>query len=346
MKYKNIVFLFFIVFSLAFAEISGIEEIKAKDNNIEITMGNKNFDYSINYEEGSRVLFVEISNSAVGKSFSLPQVKNEYVEKLEYIVFENNTDFFITLNKDVTYKSNRSADKQTISFEFYKKSNLPKKPFIVLDAGHGGKDPGAVANGYREKEIALKVVLMLKERLEDDFNVILTRDDDFFIPLDERPRLANDNNADLFVSFHINAFPGNPEANGVEVFYYSRNESTYAKKIAGIENSVDEKYGIKTQLTDIIVNDLFYQINQEKSTGLATILVDQITSETGFNKRPNGGVYGANFAVLRGSRMPSVLVEFGFLTNKKEAQKMADEYYQNKVVEGIYKALKKYFFKG
>lgn len=346
MKKIKIFVLFLFLFSFSFADICEINEVKIKENTIEILVTDKNYSYVPNYDEGSRVLFVEFTNLNVAPNFILPNIKNEYVEKIEHLVYEDTTDFFITLNKNVVYKTYKSSDNKSIIFEFNKREKSTKKPLIIIDAGHGGKDPGATANGYLEKNLVLQIVLMLREKLNDDFNIMLTRDDDFFIPLQDRPKLANESNADLFVSLHINAMPGNSDANGVEVFYYSRNESAYAKNIASVENSVDEKYGIKTQVTDIIVNDLFYQINQERSTGLATLLVDEIVLETGFNKRPRGGAYGANFAVLRGSKMPSVLIEFGFLTNKSEANKMADQRYQLKLIEGIEKALKKYFFKG
>lgn len=328
------------------AEDYKITDIFYNENKIEVKVSEDKLEYSINFDEGSRVLFLEFSKSSIDSKIEIPKVKGELLEKCEYITFEDNTDFFITLQKGVTYKAYKGADGKTLILEFTKKEKTIKKPSIVIDAGHGGKDPGAVANGYLEKEIALKVALKMKDMLSEEFNVTLTRDSDVFIPLPDRPRVANEINADLFISFHINAIPGNPSANGVEVFYYSRNESAYAGKIASVENSVDEKYGIKTQVTDIIVNDLFYQINQEKSTGLATLLVDEIAEKTGFNKRPKGGAYGANFAVLRGSKMPAVLIEFGFLTNKAEAKKMADDYYQEKLVEGVLEALKKYFFKG
>lgn len=344
MKKFWIVITFLHIFSLTIFSLDDITKLRAGDGKIVFEfLKEKTQNYSVNFDEGSGVIFIEFINTKFSGSIDNDSFDKSFISKVESVTFENNTDFFISLKPGVNFKKYDLESPHRVVFEFMFKDITKRKPLVVLDAGHGGKDPGGVGNGLQEKDIALKVVLMLKDELADDFDIRLTRDADFFIPLPDRPKIANDINADLFVSVHLNAYY--EATNGVEVFYYSRNESKYAQQIATLENSVDEKFGIKTKVTDLIVNDLFYQINQEKSAVLSTLLVDKLVQKTGFNRRPNGGVYGANFAVLRGSKMPSVLIELGFITNKKEAEKLNNQFYQEKMVEAIYESLKKYFSK-
>ena len=167
----------------------------------------------------------------------------------------------------------------------------------------------------------------------------MTREDDVFIELAERAEIGNRAKADLFVSIHANAID-RASTSGMEVFYYSKKASAYAKAIAAYENSVDEKFGVSKDYTDFIVNDIFYHINQEKSAKLSSVVLENMLSATGAVKR---GVYGANFAVLRGSKSPSILVELGFMTNKAECLKMIDPVYQDILAEAIAKSIRKYF---
>jgi len=104
-------------------------------------------------------------------------------------------------------------------------------------------------------------------------------------------------------------------------FTFLKNPSTYAKAVADFENSVDKKFGIKESAVDFLVNDIIYKQNQERSTRLARLIVDGVANVTGFYNR---GVHGANFAVLRGSEVPAVLIELGFVSNDLEAAKLAD----------------------
>ena len=118
-----------------------------------------------------------------------------------------------------------------------------KKYTIVVDPGHGGRDSGARGNGYNEKDIALQVATRLANNLRQDYNVIMTRDSDFFVPLDTRAKIGNDANADFFISIHLNS-GSSSSANGTEVFYFSKkDQGSYAAQVAKFENKVDGSYG-------------------------------------------------------------------------------------------------------
>lgn len=213
-----------------------------------------------------------------------------------------------------------------------------RKYTIVVDAGHGGKDSGAVGNGYREKDIALSVSQKLASELRKDFNVVMTRDSDYFIELAERARIGNRANADLFVSVHLNS-ASSSSANGAEVFYYSKNSTTpYAAEVAKLEN----RAGGETDepISDFIINDIFYRINQQKSSAVAKDVLDSIISNFGLRRR---GVFGANFAVLRGSNSPSILIELGFISNYGDVSNYATGSGQQKVAEAIADAIRKHF---
>ena len=186
-----------------------------------------------------------------------------------------------------------------------------KKYTIVVDPGHGGHDSGARGNGYNEKDIALQVATRLANNLRQDYNVIMTRDSDFFVPLDTRAKIGNDANADFFISIHLNS-GSSSSANGTEVFYFSKkDQGSYAAQVAKFENKVDGSYG-DVPFLDFILNDIFYRKNQKTSQAIAESVLNNLINTTGLRRR---GVFGANFAVLRGSNSPSILVELGFMNN-------------------------------
>jgi len=148
------------------------------------------------------------------KSYNTPQSQN------------NNTN-----NTRITQTQSQSQSGNT--------SRVNKKYTIVVDPGHGGHDSGARGNGYNEKDIALQVATRLANNLRQDYNVIMTRDSDFFVPLDTRAKIGNDANADFFISIHLNS-GSSSSANGTEVFYFSKkDQGSYATQVAKFENKVD-----------------------------------------------------------------------------------------------------------
>jgi len=222
---------------------------------------------------------------------------------------------------------------------------------IVLDPGHGGKDPGAV--GYTkknyEKTIALDIALKLKERLEKDLDVevILTRDKDEFVSLQERTEIANSNGADLFVSIHINAH-NSSKAHGIEVYYLSTAKTDEARAVEALENSVvydyegGEEAVKKYDDLAFILADMAQNEHLEESYQQSVKLQNYLVDETGAYDR---GVKQANFYVLRGAFMPAVLLELGYITNKEEEKKLVKSNYQNTLIDAIFKGIRDFKYK-
>jgi len=208
---------------------------------------------------------------------------------------------------------------------FIKNDTEPKEKFIVvLDAGHGGHDPGNIGNGYLEKNIALNVVLKVGEILEEDPNieVIYTRKDDTFIDLFVRGEVANKANADLFVSVHCNAH--NSDANGAETWVLSLSGNNKNMEVAKKENSViylEDNYEEKYSDYDInspefvIGSTIMQEEFLDQSIAIAKLVQDNFVKKL---RRRDRKVKQAAFIVLHQTFMPSVLVELGFLTNKNE----------------------------
>ena len=214
-----------------------------------------------------------------------------------------------------------------------------KKYTIVVDPGHGGHDSGARGNGYNEKDIALQVATRLANNLRRDYNVIMTRDSDFFVPLDTRAKIGNDANADFFISIHLNS-SSSSSANGTEVFYFSKkDQGSYAAQVAKFENKVDGSYG-DVPFSDFILNDIFYRKNQKTSQAIAESVLDGLINLTGLRRR---GVFGANFAVLRGSNSPSILVELGFMNNYSDLSHYLTPEGQESAASAIGNAIRKFF---
>ena len=214
-----------------------------------------------------------------------------------------------------------------------------KKYTIVVDPGHGGHDSGARGNGYNEKDIALQVATRLANNLRRDYNVIITRDSDFFVPLDTRAKIGNDANADFFISIHLNS-SSSSSANGTEVFYFSKkDQGSYAAQVAKFENKVDGSYG-DVPFSDFILNDIFYRKNQKTSQAIAESVLNNLINTTGLRRR---GVFGANFAVLRGSNSPSILVELGFMNNYSDLSQYLTPDGQERAASAIGDAIRNYF---
>ncbi len=225
-----------------------------------------------------------------------------------------------------------------------------KKDFIVvLDAGHGGKDPGkVVTNKIKEKEIALKIVLQVGKLLEKQSNIkiIYTRKTDIFVDLWERGRIANKADADLFVSIHCNAHSS--QAYGSETWVLGTHANKQNFEVAKIENSVillEDNYKTNYKGFDpnspesVIGLTLMQEEYLDQSIQLASIMQDGFTKNL---KRRDRGVKQAGFVVLHQTYMPSILIETGFITNKAEGQFLNSKAGQQKFSESIYKNIVKY----
>ncbi len=196
---------------------------------------------------------------------------------------------------------------------------------IVIDPGHGGKDPGAIANGLKEKDIVLNLSKKLKENLEQKFGyeVLLTRKDDTFISLEERTAIANGNNADLFISLHINAHSAS-SINGMETYFLNLTSSKESMRVAAYENATSE-----LQMSDLqdVLADIMKNSKIKESSRLAQNVHSTLISGLGNEGYPlkDLGVKQAPFYVLIGAEMPSILIEVAFISNPDEAKKLKDE---------------------
>lgn len=211
---------------------------------------------------------------------------------------------------------------------------------VVIDPGHGGKDPGCNYYGLKEKDIVLDIGLYLREllRKKTHLKVLMTRDRDIFIPLEERTAFANKHKADIFVSIHVNA-SRNRRAKGVETYVLNVTKDKSALEVAAFENQATEK-----SLSDLqgILKDIILNSKLEESLILAKNVQDNLVSQI---KSVNLGVKQAPFYVLVGAKMPSILVETGFLSNKSEARKFATKRYREQIAEGIFDGLMSYIKK-
>ncbi|MCP9200448.1 N-acetylmuramoyl-L-alanine amidase [Gramella sp. GC03-9] len=235
----------------------------------------------------------------------------------------------------------------TISLKAAEVPPSADKFVVVLDAGHGGKDTGNIGNGYKEKDIALSIVLMVGKELEKKgIEVVYTRDSDVFIPLEKRGKIANDANADLFVSVHCNAHSS--QAYGTETFVLGlhRNETNF--EVAKRENSViylEEDYEVTYSDFDINSPESFIglTIMQEEYLDQSILLADFVQKEfTNQLKRKDRGVKQAGFIVLHQTYMPSVLIETGFLTNNQEGAYLNSNQGRQKMAEAITRAIVEY----
>ena len=209
---------------------------------------------------------------------------------------------------------------------------------IVVDPGHGGHDSGAVGNGYREKDLALQVGIKLGKELGKDYNVIMTRTTDVFKTLQERPEIGNVRSADLFVSVHLNS-GGNSSASGTEVYYYAKKDAdNYSRDVAKFNNTVDS--GVA--MSDYALKDINYRMNQTRRSALAQDVLDGLLNHFSVRDR---GVKNANFAVLRGSNSPSILIELGFVTNYSDVSQFVNDYDQERAAKAIADAIRRHFMK-
>ncbi|MFW5959867.1 MAG: N-acetylmuramoyl-L-alanine amidase [Chitinivibrionales bacterium] len=216
---------------------------------------------------------------------------------------------------------------------------------IVIDPGHGGKDPGAIGqNGTMEKDVVLSIARKLRDALEkkSSVDVILTRDDDTFIPLRERTDIANKMEADLFVSIHANAIGGSKreKVKGYKVYFLSPAKSAEDKRTAMLENSAVEfeeepELSVEGNSLSNILADMTTNEYLKESQDFSIFIEDTFSDRLKRVRRLHNGIGQANFWVLNGALMPSVLIETGFISNSGEEKVLIDEGFQKRQAEAI-----------
>lgn len=214
---------------------------------------------------------------------------------------------------------------------------------IVLDPGHGGKDPGATGiGGVTEKDLVLAIAKKLARKLKAEMGVqvVLTRTDDSYVPLEDRSAKANSEDADLFISLHMNASP-NADARGIETYYLDNTTDEAAIRLAERENRTSRR-----NISDLqfILSDMTQNMKLEDSITLAHRLQGALVGGMAgvMADVKDLGVKKALFHVLVGARMPSVLVEMFFITNRVEGRAMSRESYQDAMVNALYEGIQRF----
>lgn len=227
----------------------------------------------------------------------------------------------------------------------------PKIPIhcIIIDPGHGGKDPGAHGKLYKEKDITLAIALDLKNLIHEKYpemKVILTRSRDEFIELDDRASMAKKKKADLFISIHCNANT-NSESRGTETYAIGLNSSSENLKIAERENSVilleshyKERYeGFDPNSAESYI---IFSLIQQKTINQSLKLATKVEEAVSQNSTSSRGIKQAGFLVLRRNTVPSILLETGFITNPEEEKKLGSIWGQKRIAQNILKGFQNY----
>jgi N-acetylmuramoyl-L-alanine amidase len=256
-----------------------------------------------------------------------------------YESFELRNPFRLVLDLQAR-KSGRNAG--SVSGE----KRQDERTIIVIDPGHGGVEDGAVGrSGLREKDVTLDLARRLRQSLraaDANINVVLTRDEDRLVGLDERTAIANHNKADLFFSIHVNAAPRS-SAKGAETYYLSATATDdEARNAAALENrSPSGTSSIDTSGLEMVLWDLAQNQHLAASSALAESMQRHLNELCGTRDR---GVKQAPFRVLMGATMPAVLVEVGFITNEGEEEKLQTPEYRDQIVDAMVGAVQDFLF--
>lgn len=322
--------------------------------------------YEIFVTEGNW-LNVSLRDARINRSRIESRHDSRYMYKLKVHQIENNQgQVSMRLRRSVTEWSHKIAYNPTrlqisikdVNFQFDTAANRPimgpddKIDVIVVDPGHGGADYGAIGQkGTREKDVALNIAKKLAKLIRKDrkLKVVLTRDSDKTLSLEQRAKIANDAGADLFVSIHANASPKR-QVRGWNVFFLAPALNDSARSVEQLENgfflresySGDDTPGSSSGYQDpvaSIISEMLMTEFQAESYDLAQMI------DREFRKRldtPARGIDQAGFFVLNKVFTPSVLIESAFISNKSEEKKLKDKKYQEKVAKGLYEAIKRF----
>tara|TARA_B100000700_G_scaffold139523_1_gene155579 strand:- start:311 stop:1462 length:1152 start_codon:yes stop_codon:yes gene_type:complete len=296
----------------------------------------------------NQIAFIMIDDSLFQLSSKTVKQNNDYyvpAESFLSIINRLSTSISISLDTNqINLERIIEIPKKTVKVDL--KSEKKKWEFktIVIDAGHGGKDPGAIGyRGTKEKDIALDVAKRLEKKISKnmDVKVVMTRDEDIFLRLSERTKIANENNGSLFISIHTNAAEDR-RASGFETFLIGLNKNEYAAKVAARENAVLELEGKSGQeLTgeDLIQATIAQAAFASSSETFADMVQKEIKKRVQSRDR---GVKQAGFVVLARASMPNVLVELGFISNPAEEKKLRSPQYRDQLATAIYRAVQQY----
>ncbi|HET7436804.1 MAG TPA: N-acetylmuramoyl-L-alanine amidase [Thermoanaerobaculia bacterium] len=213
---------------------------------------------------------------------------------------------------------------------------------IVLDAGHGGSDPGASATAVTEKDVTLDVNRRLAAMLKKDgFEVIVTRSDDRSIALKERARLANASKSDIFVSVHVNSIVQHTASRGIETYYLGPTNDPSLTELAAAENRIS---GYSMADMRKLLDGVYADARRDESHQLASLVQQQLYTSLRANDPhlENWGVKRAPFVVLVATDMPAILAEVGCLSNEQEAAMLREPAYRQKIAEALFRGIRAY----
>ncbi len=277
------------------------------------------------------------------QNFQTIRLLIENKDKLN-INFKHHTSS-ITISMQTTVK--QQSQTKIVSHPTIAPQRLDRNKIIVIDAGHGGKDPGAIGyKNYREKVVVLSIAKNLRKKLKSrGFKVYMTRDRDSFVKLSKRTKYANKKNADIFISIHANAVSAKQAAyaQGIETYFLSKSRSARAKRVAAKENQADlsemDFYGKESFLNTI---------NSHNIVAANKLAIDLQRGALGtlnktYKNVKDAGVREGPFWVLVGAQMPAVLVEVGFISNPTEAKRLVSTKYQKKLATGLANGVERYF---
>ena len=287
------------------------------------------------------------------------KISNKEIRKITYSLAPRELIINIYPNQNQS-TANNTVNKKENSFDApstlpasisssIEKSSKSKNKVIVLDAGHGGDDVGAVGQNSRyEKVINLNVTKYLGAILKQrGYTVYLTRNDDHFIEVKNRTVLANEKNADLFMSIHTNAVPAEKanEVDGIETFFLSPARSERAKGVAALENKSDIR-----EMSESSKDVFLESLNRPRITASHKFAIDVQAgilqaARTKYKDVNDSGVKEGPFWVLVGAQMPSILVEVGYITHPTEGKRLYDKDYQQTLANGIANGVDSYFAK-
>ena len=296
----------------------------------------------------NQIPFIMIDDNLYQLSSNVIKSNNNYyvpAESFFSIVNNLSNTVSITLNtNEINFSKLTEVSKKTIKVDLRSEKEKWEFKTIVIDAGHGGKDPGAVGyRGTKEKDIALDVAKRLEKKLAKNMKVkiVMTRDEDIFLRLSERTKIANESNGSLFISIHTNAAEDR-RASGFETFLIGQNKNEAAVRVAARENAVLElegSTGKKLTDEDLIKATIAQSAFASKSEQFASLVQKEIKKRVQSKDR---GVKQAGFYVLMGASMPNVLVELGFISNPSEEKKLRSPQYRDQLATAIYRAVEQY----
>ena len=344
-----------------------LKSVRFRDKRLVLTF-DKNLqknqvNYFTLYDKKKRVYkyVFDVHASMLKSARSLRQEGVDRIKLAQYnpntlrLVIANKTPLYVRFSKkgkELSIKIVNKAikNKKAIVVNRYKKQSpkrVDRNKVIVIDAGHGGKDPGAVGyRNYREKVVVLSIAKKLRDILRRrGFKVYMTRESDRFIKLRDRTKYANRKNADIFISLHANAVGRKDakKAHGIECYFLSTSRSSRAKKVAALENSADldamDYYGKESFLNTINSHNIV--ASNKLAIDLQRSVLATLTRK--YSNVKDAGVREGPFWVLVGAQMPSVLVEVGFITHPMEARRLVNKKYQKTMAEGLANGIERYF---